>query len=675
MGMLMQWSILTVPMVLTLSAIAAALLSLVKNVKLGRILQMLVTTLAAAFALYASIGFMRGLPFVPKMEKIEPFVVQITDKITLTWQYYWVPGVFNILVMGVLVFVLAYAIETFKDDENVTPFYVILPLLAGAIYMTFSSIDLIALFFSWELMSLLAFLLLLSYDRTHEGGPWLYAFWSGIGAMAFLASIFLIYIVSEGNTSFGIFELMQAVSVYAIKHPYLTLMAVLLMGVPFMIKAAIPPFHTWAPRTYGSTHPSVAAFFSAAYSKVGVFAILLWIYIFVGTVMSGDFVNTLGANFRDVPLAFFILAALLAFGAVFTSLLAFAQKDAMYLLAYSSMGQIAYMVMALVLALGITVGYQKDPNVAITVYTLGFFGAIYHAYAHGVFEMSAYLALGAVYKQSGGDTEFNKLGAYAHRMPVTFFLGFLAMLSTVSIPLMWGFASKYMIYQAALYGRFFILSTMALIAGTAAFLYAFRYIHGIWWGQPTKGYEAMHRVKETSIWGIVIALVLMLLTVIGGSIPGTVLNFITDGAVNNMVMQGAMAGGPLLINSIVYMINGFSIVHFGYLAVLFIVGFLVSLLVYILSGGSRKVNLDDFYNSAEPINYNWQLQVMGAFYGPIERVIEPYFKISIERAYNCIGHLFAWFAQYTESWNTGDTRDYTWALAGLVVLLMVLWVL
>ncbi|NOZ92197.1 MAG: hypothetical protein GXO59_02875 [Dictyoglomi bacterium] len=674
MGMLTHWSVLTVPMVLVLGSILAALFGLIKNEKAKRVLQMISTTAAAAFALYVNIALVAGWKGVPKMADLKPFTVKLTETLTLSWQYYWITGTFAILVMGVLMFVLAYALETFKDDENTTPFYVLTPLLAAAIYMTLASVNLIALFFSWELMSFVAFLMLLYYDRTKEGGPWLYAFWSGVGAMSMIAGIFLFYLASDGKTGFGLFELMQTVPVLTIKHPYMTLAAVLLLGVPFMIKASIPPFHTWAPRTYGSTHPSVAAFFSAAYSKVGIFAMLMWVYMFVGTVMSGKWVTTLGANFRNMPTAFFILAILLAFGAVFTSLLAFAQKDAMYLLAYSSMGQLMYMVMALVLGIGITVGYQKDMNVTMTVYTLGFFGAIYHAYAHGVFEMAAYMALGAAYKRSGGETEFNKLGAYAHRMPVTFFMGFLAMLSTVSIPLMWGFASKYLIYQAALYGRFFVLSAMALIAGTASFLYAFRYIHGIWWGQPTKGYDFMHSVKEVSAWGIIIALVVMGLTVLGGAIPGQVLNFITGNAVNQMVMQSAMAGGPLLIDKAVYMVNGFSILHFGYLAILFTVGILVALLVYTTSGGSRKVNLDDFYNSAEPYRPEWQVQLIGAFYGPIERVIEPYFKVSIERVYNWLGGIFGWFASYIESWNTGDTRDYTWALAGLIVLLMVLWV-
>jgi hypothetical protein len=141
-----------------------------------------------------------------------------------------------------------------------------------------------------------------------------------------------------------------------------------------------------------------------------------------------------------------------------------------------------------------------------------------------------------------------------------------------------------------------------------------------------------------------------------------------------MVMNSAMAGGPLLIDKAVYMVNGFSILQFGYLAILFTVGILVALLVYTLSGGSRKVNLDDFFNSSEPYRPEWQVQLIGAFYGPIERVIEPYFKVSIERAYNWFGGIFDWFAGYIESWNTGDTRDYTWALAGLVILLMVLWV-
>ncbi len=673
--MLTHFSLMSVVIVLVMGSILAALSGLIPQKKTSRILQMLFTSIAAAIALFINVAIVLGGKWgLPKMADIKPVSIKLTNHIVLTWQYYWIPATFAILVMGVLLFVLAYALETFKEDENTLSFYVLTPLLAAAIYLTLTSVNLISLFFSWELMSFVAFLLLLYYDRTKEGGPWLYAFWSGVGAMSMLAGIFLFYIVSEGKTGFGLFELMQTVPMYSIKHPYLTLFAILLLGVPFMIKASIPPFHTWAPRTYGSTHPSVAAFFSAAYSKVGIFAMMVWIYIFVGVVMSGKWVMSLGAPFRNMPSAFFVLALLLAFGAVFTSLLAFAQKDAMYLLAYSSMGQLAYMVMALVLGIGITVGYQRDMNVAMTVYTLGFFGAIYHAYAHGVFEMAAYMALGAVYKRSGGETEFNKLGAYAHRMPVTFFMGFLAMLSTVSIPLMWGFASKYLIYQAALYGRFFVLSAMALIAGTASFLYAFRYIHGIWWGQPTKGYDFMHSVKETSAWGIIIALVVMGLTVLGGSVPGQVLNFITGGNVNQIIMQSAMAGGPLLIDKAVYMVNGFSILHFGYLAILFIVGILVALLVYTSSGGSRKTNLDDFFNSSEPYKPTWQVQLIGAFYGPIERVIEPYFKVSIERAYLWFGNIWNWFATYIESWNTGDTRDYTWALAGLIVLLMVLWV-
>jgi NADH-quinone oxidoreductase subunit M len=616
-------------------------------------------------------------------------MLKVTDTFIIGWSWQVFSGIFSVLVFGVLFFLSLYAPEMFKEDEDPIPFYALMLLLTGAIYMVFTATDLVALFFSWEIMSLVAFVMLLYYDRTKEGGPWLYAFWSGLSAMSMLAGILILESVVKSVFGkaitlpfWGLGGFVAPVTPnpkYSafIQHPWLVVLAFILIGIPFLVKASVPPFHTWAPKTYGSTHPAVAAFFSAAYSKVGIYAIFVWLYgmfkLSLGASATGSQVASIFANVRNMPAVFFLLAVVVSVGSVVFSLLALAQKDAMYLLAYSSMGQLGYMILAMLLGIGYS-AYSARTEVALVIYMLGIWGAVYHAYAHGVFELSAYMALGAVYARSG-ETEFNKLGAYGHRMPVTFWLGFVAMLSTVSIPLMWGFASKYMIYQTALYGRFFVLAALALISGTASFLYAFRYLHGIFWGQPTKGYEYMHRIKEVGVVGVVVSFALMLLTVIGGASPYMVLNFVSGNLVVSMLRDfiNKLFSVPLVFDIWHASVYPFSGVNFLFMIVVFVVGMIVATLVYVLSGGSKKVPLGDFYNSAEPPRPEWQLQLMGVFYGPIERVIEPYFRISVDAFYSMLGSITSRFAEIVEAFNTGDTRDYVWAMAVMLAVLAIVW--
>ncbi len=685
-------SILLIPALMLLAAILVAIVPvLVGRNRVAVWLAAIISAAAGLFGFVWTVGNLRstGLWGIPAGTDLTSFVVKITDTLSIGWTWQIFSGVFALLVFGVLFFLSLYAPEMFREDEDAIPFYALMLLLTGAIYLVLTAGDLIALFFSWEIMSLVAFVMLLFYDRTKEGGPWLYAFWSGLSAMAMLAGIFILETVVKGIFGkvitlpfWGLGDVVAPMaqnpkySAFA-QHPWLVVIAFLLLGVPFLVKASVPPLHTWAPKTYGSTHPAVAAFFSAAYSKVGIYAIFVWLYGLFKLAMGVSGVNSqvvsLFANVRNVPAIFFILAVFVSVGGVVFSLLALAQKDAMYLLAYSSMAQMGYMVLALLLGIGYS-AYSSRTEIALAVYMLGVWGAVYHAYAHGVFELSAYMALGAVYARSG-ETEFNKLGAYGHRMPVTFWLGFIAMLSTVSIPMMWGFASKYMIYQAALYGRFFVLAALALIAGTASFLYAFRYLHGIFWGQPTKGYEYMHRVRDVGVIGIVVSFALMLLTVVGGVSPYSVLNFVSGNLLYSMLTQfiQKLFSVPLVFDRWHVSVYPFSGVNFLYMITIFIVGMLVAMLIYVLSGGSKKVPLGDFYNSAEPPRPEWQLQLIGVFYGPIERVIEPYFRISIEAFYNLLGRITQWFAGVVESFNTGDTRDYAWAMAVMLAILAIVW--
>ncbi|MFA5096232.1 MAG: proton-conducting transporter membrane subunit [Candidatus Omnitrophota bacterium] len=228
-----------------------------------------------------------------------------------------------------------------------------------------------------------------------------------------------------------------------------------------LAKMGSGPFHTWIPTAGASAPVTVMAILPASLDK------LLGVYILSRICLDFFILNDFAAGLM------LIIGSLTI---IFAVLMALVQHDLRELLAYHAVSQAGYMV------LGLGTG---NP--------IGIIGAIFHMFNNAIYKNGLFLVGGAVEKKKG-TFDLEKLGGLSRYMPLTFLGGLILALSISGVPPFNGFASKWMIYQAAFLGlgsstavwlRFiYAFSLIAAMFGSALTLASFiKFIHAIFLGQ------------------------------------------------------------------------------------------------------------------------------------------------------------------------------------------------
>jgi len=214
------------------------------------------------------------------------------------------------------------------------------------------------------------------------------------------------------------------------------LLAASMFFAGFGLKAAMVPFHAWLP----DAHPSAPAPISAMLSGVVIKA--LGVY-----ALCRVFFNVLGPSGQTFSV---VLMALGALSMVVGALLAVGQWDFKRLLAYSSISQMGYVV----LAVGLAGWLVAEGGAAQTVAKLALFGGLFHLFNHAAFKSLLFLCAGAT-EYATGTRDLKRLGGLGERMPLTSTCCRIGALSISGVPPFNGFWSKLIIILAlAQAGRF-----------------------------------------------------------------------------------------------------------------------------------------------------------------------------------------------------------------------------
>ena len=245
-------------------------------------------------------------------------------------------------------------------------------------------------------------------------------------------------------------------------------------------KAGALPLHSWVPACCREAQIPVAALLPAALDKI------LAAYLLLRVV----------AVFELEGVANAVLMVLGALGILTAMLLALVQRDMKDLLAWSTIGQVGYIV------LGIGTGTA-----------VGLAGALFHAFNNAIFKTCLFLGAGSVERRLG-TTDLRRAGGLATKMPVTFACCAVASLAISGVPPLAGFASKWMIYQGVIEtGRdgspLWIGCLVAAMLGSALTLATFlKLLHAVFLRKaPAAGPETL-TVREVGVlmWGPMVLL-------------------------------------------------------------------------------------------------------------------------------------------------------------------------
>ena len=352
---------------------------------------------------------------------------------------------------------VALASTSRPSDERGAPIFYGLLLLAtiGMLLVAIAS-DLIFLLLAIEVVSISSYLLV-AYTRKDVRGLEAAMKFFIIGALSTVLSFFGASLLFGAYGTTNLYLLRAAGT--AVGYPILVLLGYAFLVAGLAFKVTLVPFHAWAVDVYDGAPNDVSAFLAGGTKKIGVFAFFL---VFLGPVLAVNAVGQSGYGLFGGSVALgpsFQLA--LGFLAVLTmtvgNVLALLQKEMKRMLAYSSISQAGYML------IGIAIGSAP---------ALG--GATLQVFAHVLMKTGAFLVVAAVAALGVGPliTDWRGLGT---RRPFLSTAFALMLLSLAGVPLTIGFASKFVLFSAAVQaqGWFIWLAVAGLLnSALSVFYYA-----------------------------------------------------------------------------------------------------------------------------------------------------------------------------------------------------------
>jgi multicomponent Na+:H+ antiporter subunit D len=347
--------------------------------------------------------------------------------------------------------------------------------------------DLFSLYVFIEITSVSSFILIaLTRGRDSLEGAFKYIILSAVATIMMLASVAVLLMVAGGTS----FEVIAA----ALKNSPHSLIARIGMGAfvcALFIKGGLVPFHGWLPAAYSAAPAPVSIFLAGIATKAsGIYALVrLATYVFPQSPAVNNVLMLVGA-------------ASIIIGAV----AAVSQSDIKRLLAYSSISQVGYIILAL--------GCGSPLAVA---------GAIFHLFNHAIFKSLLFVSSAAV-EQRTGTTDMAQLGGLGSRMPVTSATSAIAALSTAGIPPLAGFWSKLIIIVALWQAGFHAYAVIAIGMSVLTLAYLLVMHRKVFFGNVG---EALAQTREAS-WGLLVpAVVLAAITIgLGVAMPYVVNTFI-----------------------------------------------------------------------------------------------------------------------------------------------------
>ncbi len=403
-------------------------------------------------------------------------------------------SLFFALIVTVAVFVSGiYSFQYMKHDDSLVNFYTLFLMLSGSVLGLVMSGDLFNIFVMIEIMTFTA-VALTAFRNNYEGaleGAFKYLVVGSLGSTAVLIGIALIY--SQLHT----LNLAQIAALLPGNINPVTIAAFGFLFVGFGTKAFLFPFQPLAADAHAVAPASISLMISGVLTKCGVYGIIRLCYALYQNM--------------DQPFVQYLVTAVGAISMFICVTMAFNQHNFKRLLAFHSISQVGYVIT--VVGLGTMMGLSSG---------------LYHAMNHTIFKGLLFLTAGAV-QHATGSLDLDELGGLSKKMPKTTILFLIGAASISGLPPFNGFASKWMIYQAAFEkaadGNFFflIVTIAALITSVLTLASFIKVAQSVFFGQlPTH----LNNVKEVSLGMRIPMWILAALCIVTGLFPTQVQNWL-----------------------------------------------------------------------------------------------------------------------------------------------------
>jgi NADH-quinone oxidoreductase subunit L len=412
---------------------------------------------------------------LPAIEAFKVTWLRFTDKLVVDLGILLDPISVMMLVVitTVSLMVHIYSLGYMKGEKGFQRFFAFLSLFSFSMLGLVLASNIFQMYICWELVGVSSFLLIgFYYEKPSAVAACKKAFIvTRFADLGFLIGILILSFVT------GTFDFVTLTNPTgpAITHvggaTFMGLSVItwslILVFIGGAGKSAMFPLHIWLPDAMEGPTPVSALIHAATMVVAGVYLVARLFPIYALAAVPGlDVVAWVGA-----------------FTSLFAAVIACTQKDIKRVLAYSTMSQIGYMM----LALGVS-RYGGEEG-------LGFMASMFHLFTHAMFKALLFLGAGAIIHavHSNYMTEMGGLRKY---LPITHITFLIACLTIAGIPPFSGFFSKDEILVAAFHHNKILFGIEYFVAGLTAF-YMFRLYYNIFWGKETQYHHTPHESPAT----------------------------------------------------------------------------------------------------------------------------------------------------------------------------------
>jgi NADH-quinone oxidoreductase subunit L len=379
-----------------------------------------------------------------------------------------------VLVSGVGAIIHIYSLGYMRDDEGRSRYFAALSLFMFAMLGIVLANNFIMLFMFWELVGFTSYVLIghWFYRDAAAAGANKAFITTRIGDFGFMIGILMVW-MATGSIVFA--EIAPRMGVLT-GHPLFLTIAALLIFCGAVGKSAQFPLHVWLPDAMEGPTPISALIHAATMVAAGVYMLVRVAFVI-----------------QSSQTALLVVAWIGTITAVMAALIATQQNDIKRILAYSTLSQLGYMVMAVGLA-------SND-------------AAMFHLFTHAFFKALLFLAAGSVIVMLHHEQNIWKMGGLSRRLPITFVTFAVGALALIGCPPFSGFFSKDAILALA-YERNTPIFAVALFTAFLTAFYVMRLLVIVFFGKSRS--DLARESRESPPVMTVPLIVLALLATLGG---------------------------------------------------------------------------------------------------------------------------------------------------------------
>jgi NADH-quinone oxidoreductase subunit M len=491
----MQFPILTLILLAPILGIMIILLLPATKVKEIKVTAAIITSISLLLSIVAFVTYNRGIGGLQFMETY-PWIPAFGINYSVGVDGLSLP---LILLTSIVIFTGVFA--SWKMENRIKEFFIFLLLLVAGVFGVFISRDLFFFFLFFEIAVIPMYILIGVWGSTRKDyAAMKLTLYLLVGSSIVLVGIIatFVYANSLGIRSFDIQTLSSINYSFGFQK-----FAFFLMLIGFGILVPMWPFHTWSPDGHVAAPTAVSMLHAGVLMKLGGY----------GIIRAGIFLFPEGAKYW-VPL----IAVLSIANVVYGALVAMAQKDLKFVIGYSSVSHMGYVLLGI-----------ASLNFA------GIDGAVAQMFAHGIMTALFFTLIGNIYHKAH-TREIAQFGGLMHQMP-RIAIGFIiAGFASLGLPGLNNFVAEFLIFVGSFSKTtklfsvipFKVISILAVLGIVITAVYILKVIQDTFLGPRKKEWDHLKDAKGLEMIPIVI---LSGVLIFFGLFPAPLINLIHSGAI------------------------------------------------------------------------------------------------------------------------------------------------